>query len=433
MSSQHICPVLLWMGLTLTIRYKGFMGFVNLKMDYFIRSFVRVALVSLLSMTLVHQPGFVSSQPGDRRCIDPKLAECECRTESNQVTLVNCTNVGFTNHSALTHMPTSAKEIIFVGNDIMELPPNVLGTSTGHGGSCRQMHNLKVLDMSRNHVNTIHGKTFHCMPGLESLTLDSNDWFLGRVSHSGVFSNFQALKKLSLRNTFDAYNDTLYILTKLSEVFNNSKLDHLQDLDISDNDLWFFSPDLFRDLRGLVRLRLNDNNIATPRLNYRTLDKLEELYLQRNSISSLSRSFMESLSHFQSLKDVYLSGNPFQCDCDLIRTHRWLLGLDGNTSFLVKDKDELKCEMPVSLSNRTLLSLKEKELTCPKPIDLDGVLRAPYVIIGCVFGILVILFIVVMYLNRRKVLDKCNNHVVEPIRESILGRDIHHGYASVTV
>lgn len=65
--------------------------------------------------------------------------------------VVNCTNEGFTDTSVLAHMPIDVQVLIYTGNVLVQLPWNIFGT-------INEYPKLRLIDMSNNHINEIHGK-----------------------------------------------------------------------------------------------------------------------------------------------------------------------------------------------------------------------------------------------------------------------------------
>lgn len=65
--------------------------------------------------------------------------------------VVNCTNARFMDTSVLEHMPADVAVLIFTGNVLINLPWNIFG-------KINEYPNLKIIDMSNNHIREIRGK-----------------------------------------------------------------------------------------------------------------------------------------------------------------------------------------------------------------------------------------------------------------------------------
>ena len=380
--------------------------------------------------------------PVEAPCANQNLDKCTCErvySPLNEYTKVNCTNAGFTDVSPLHSIPHTVRSIVFSGNNIPVLNPNIMGK--GANSACRKMLQLTALDLSRNNIRTIHGKAFHCMPQLEVLLMDNNVWRVEDPTYTRTFSSLPRLKTLSLKNALaPGYNRT-----HLKNVFIESFLDenNLEEIHLEDNHLKYYHSDLFCGLRNIQRIYLSRNNIATPQINPECIRQnnapLKELHLDNNNITFFPTAFMESLSQISTLQIVNLSNNPFHCDCNFIASYRWLK--NEKESHFVASKHIFTCRSPMDYENVLIMdSITEENLrdicinkTDKKRSEHAKKVRTSYIILGIVFGVLGIIFIAVLYLNRYKIQRKLQLHIVDPIRESIVGRNMHYGYASVSV
>ncbi|XP_026272278.1 carboxypeptidase N subunit 2 [Frankliniella occidentalis] len=270
------------------------------------------------------------------RCTCGKTRISDAEPESF---VVNCTNAGFTNTSALEHLPMDTQHLIFVGNNISVLPGNIFGDQD-------HTPNLKVVDMSNNAIKEIRGKAYHHVSSVEQLFLDHNELSLSPMKsgvenhrHPRMFSNFVNLRSLHLTNAFRD-NSPSNLVNDLHDIFVNSNLSLLIKLHLEQNELTGFSDQMvFCDLPSLMDLHLGDNFLRGLHFNITCLHHLRFLDLQRNRITRLSKSDLAMLDTFpargQSLT-VDFSGNPF-CDCqDLLA---WL----KTTKVIVRRKESLSC------------------------------------------------------------------------------------------
>uniref|UniRef100_A0A8C4VPI8 LRRCT domain-containing protein n=1 Tax=Gopherus evgoodei TaxID=1825980 RepID=A0A8C4VPI8_9SAUR len=162
---------------------------------------------------------------------------------------------------------------------------------------------------------------------------------------------------------------------------------------------------------------------------------LEELDLRNNSLQGLSP---EELARLDSAPlgrlQLYLGSNPLRCDCAL----RPLLGWMRNASWRVADARSLRCAAPRELSGLPVLRLRLEQLGCgarrePGPGGTDWEPRseeageqkeletASYVFFGIVLALIGVIFLMVLYLNRRGIKRWLNN-----LREAC--RDQMEGY-----
>ncbi|GFG34213.1 hypothetical protein Cfor_08181, partial [Coptotermes formosanus] len=144
------------------------------------------------------------------------------------------------------------------------------------------------------------------------LTMDCTDVKLDSL-HSNMYPvNSPTLLALILENTG--------IKTLEPEVF--SHLTKLTRLDLSRNQLQTLDYRLFINLTELWSLDMTNNRLTslTDDRLFASQLKLKYLKLSSNSLISLNRGVLAPLV---SLKYLYLSGNPFVCDCELRDTMLW--------------------------------------------------------------------------------------------------------------
>uniref|UniRef100_A0A8C8SIA5 LRRCT domain-containing protein n=1 Tax=Pelusios castaneus TaxID=367368 RepID=A0A8C8SIA5_9SAUR len=148
---------------------------------------------------------------------------------------------------------------------------------------------------------------------------------------------------------------------------------------------------------------------------------LEELDLRNNSLQGLSPDEAAPLGRLR----LYLSANPLRCDCALLPLLGWL----RNASWRVPDAGSLRCAAPRELSGALVLSLRQEQLGCaagrePRPEGVgeqEELQTASYVFFGIVLALIGVIFLMVLYLNRRGIKRWLNN-----LREAC--RDQMEGY-----
>ena len=110
-------------------------------------------------------------------------------------------------------------------------------------------------------------------------------------------------------------NETSWLIAQ------NNKIDHLQ-----------FSP----NLNQMEHINLANSSISSIGPNFfsnlATLGKVRYLNFADNKLKHFDRDMQES-----GLSEIYLSGNPIDCNCDMFWFVKWL-----NTS-VVKDSQDIRC------------------------------------------------------------------------------------------
>uniref|UniRef100_A0A8C4XSG2 Uncharacterized protein n=1 Tax=Falco tinnunculus TaxID=100819 RepID=A0A8C4XSG2_FALTI len=182
--------------------------------------------------------------------------------------------------------------------------------------------NLISLDLSHCNIFEIHPLLFSHLPSLETLDLASNN--MRYVPQA--FRNLSSLTKLSLEgNHIEAIGrDSL------------KDLETLYDLNLRKNRIWIIQNGAFTKLLRLGTLNLGHNFIADlPNQLFDGLIQLKtiNLYLNNNQISSISDSafsYLNKLSlpirlfaELPKLQYVFLSRNPWKCDCKMLWFWRW--------------------------------------------------------------------------------------------------------------
>ncbi|KAK3583969.1 hypothetical protein CHS0354_033764 [Potamilus streckersoni] len=318
-----------------------------------------------------------------------------------------------------------------VTNGSRELPPNLFGNCSADPKY--RLSNLKTLDLSNNSIETIHGKTFHCMPKLENLTLRDNKWKLYMHSdQTGYFSNLHSLKALDLSNAFEDMWDGSYHLPKLVEVFKSNNLAELRTLNLSYNEFMAFSDEAGKSLCTLPSLQTLDlsyNYIS--RISLYTCLNTTTIDLSNNKIPQLLPDFISNItkiSHHANFT-IYFKNNEWECDCYFKDTYRFFLSVD---SAFIKDLEDLVCVQGFHSSyvGRPVKSLNEEDFKCYFPNNEER-LKAPYAVMGVLFGLIGIAFITGMYIKRKKMKKLCTGCRAS-VKLSRLATHSNVGYSSVS-
>ncbi|XP_068275264.1 trophoblast glycoprotein-like [Nyctibius grandis] len=220
----------------------------------------------------------------------------------------------------------------------------------------------------------------------------------------------------------------------------------LRTLDLSHNPLLSVAAGAFADVPLLRTLQLNQALLAAPleeqlalamrNLTLRRLELagnalralpaallpagLEELDLRNNSLQRLAAAELRSLEApgLRGLR-LTLGANPLSCDCALRPFLAWLRAATARVS----DARGLRCAGPPPLRGAALLRLRPEGLPCAadeggEPGRLE---TASYVFFGIVLALIAIVFLMVLYLNRRGIKRWLHN-----LREAC--RDQMEGY-----
>ena len=128
------------------------------------------------------------------------------------------------------------------------------------------------------------------------------------------------------------------------------KLTHLEDLDLSGNQITNISAGAFTNTTNLKHLYLSENFLITLAFEIKSLVSLKEIYLSNNIIQDASSQFTTGITS-NDLK-IYLDGNyDLRCDCRRLSFVKWL-----STTNVVYNIAELMCKY----ENETQVSLRHR-------------------------------------------------------------------------
>ena len=174
---------------------------------------------------------------------------------------------------------------------------------------------LRVLDLGRAKIRSLHEESFFGLNNLEVLSLSGNELTEITIAH---LSHLPSLEQLLLGSTIDVIstNNTIeadYLDRKLIETQGGNSIKllpprflqgnpHLKFLDISGNIIQRLHQDTFSEATQLEILDLSSNQLhALPEGIFAGLSKLQKLYVYRNRLSALPEGICAGLSKLQYL------------------------------------------------------------------------------------------------------------------------------------
>lgn len=96
------------------------------------------------------------------------------------------------------------------------------------------------------------------------------------------------------------------------------------------------------DLTTISKLNLANNNLTSicdDTLNKLFGSNLQVFDLRNNSLSTLP----EKIANFTSLTEMWLSGNPFVCNCSMIWMKQWMDNYNKSGNRVIKDYVNVSC------------------------------------------------------------------------------------------
>lgn len=252
-------------------------------------------------------------------------------------------------------------------------------------------------------MERVDAMAFVNLPNLQRLDLSNN-----RLQNFSV-SAFPEENKLQLLNLSRSFHSHFYIDMILS-FLRSSNLVQLTTLDLSHNDLVMFPDSIFSSLSSLVTLSLQNSSLVIIQNGTLKVPLLRDLDLKDNSLKDLPATTLAEISLKPDLR-MQLAGNPWHCDCFLEDMLMWL-----KNSTQVVDAQNLTCVDPEELKHQPLLQVKPSQLKCLT--NMKGVLETSYVFLGLVLALIGVIFLLVLYLNRKGIKrwmynfrDACRDHM----------------------
>lgn len=235
---------------------------------------------------------------------------CNCKVLSPSGLLIHCQERNIESLSDLQPPPQNPRKLILAGNIIHTLVKSDL----------MEYFTLEMLHLGNNRIEVLEEGSFMNLTRLQKLYLNGNHltklnkgMFLGLHSLEYLYLEYNAVKEI-LPGTFNP-------MPKLKVLYLNNNL------------LQVLPPHIFL---GVPLTRVN---------------------LKTNQFSHLPVSNI--LDDLDSLVQIDLEDNPWDCSCDLVGLQQWLHKLGKNTM-----TDDILCTSPGHLDKKELKALNS-ELLCP--------------------------------------------------------------------
>ncbi|KAL0962186.1 hypothetical protein UPYG_G00336820 [Umbra pygmaea] len=313
---------------------------------------------------------------------------CEC---SEPAHTVKCVSKDL--RSVPSGIPGYTRNLFIMGNQISRIGPE----------SFKGLDNITTLSLSNNRISEVESQTFSGLRSLRTLDLSSNQL---AVIHPEAFTiPGHTLRELNLSRVL--YNHSAVM--DLANSLRWSTLGQLRTLDLSGNRLIYLPPHTFSFLGALRRLILANNSlVAIHNGTFFGLSSLEQLDLTLNTLRTIQGEGLAELDSLPVKVRLLLGENPWTCICGLEPFAAWLNVSQGQ----VEDAGRLVCAFPPDMRNTSLLSLAGAHgegsggnrvvLGCLRVgEDADLTLQTSYMFLGVVLGFVGLVFLLVLYLNRR--------------------------------
>lgn len=235
--------------------------------------------------------------------------------------------------------------------------------------------------------------TFSSLVNLRFLDLSGNQ--LALIHPEALSIPGSPLQELNLSQSL--YNFTA--LTDLTTALRWGGLAGLLRLDLSGNKLALLPPGMFSHLPNLQQLFLTNNSlVAVYSGTFSGMNYLEMLDLTHNTFSTFGTDALVELDKLGDIR-ILLGNNPYTCSCEINEFVAWL-----NKSRAKVDVDAVRCASPGALTDARLRGLSIQDIGCVVPVlaeVADLTLQTSYVFLGLVLGLVGMVFLFVLYLNRK--------------------------------
>lgn len=256
-------------------------------------------------------------------CLSTSSCINKCQ-ECTQFEIV-CRGLNQTDLNLIKNPSENIKKLTFTNNNLNILTEPLFDTQT---------LNLEYLDLSSNNIRSIHKNVFQNLPQLTELILDNN-----HLDNIDFISPLAYLKRLSLNRALHP-------------------------------DFTQFSNRFFCSLPFLEEIYLQNNNLNSFDFN---LDCIEQrnnslilfsiLNLESNDIISINSDLINKFLNLKTVNSkfkLYLSKNPFKCDCKLYEFFEFLTDDYKSPNPIIQDALNLVCihqdSMQFTLNKRVLES-----------------------------------------------------------------------------
>ena len=240
------------------------------------------------------------------------------------------------------------------------------------------LENLEVLNLKANRIQVVEKDSLQFAKRLKVLILDQND--LCRVNEYGFRST--SLESISFSKSINfkltpKTNTSLLGIPNLrslnmqgclisEEIANSSPFDymiHLTHLDLQGSHIYeSYLPRLIGNLKFLEHLSLTDNIIEN--LNGDVFEKmsgsLKSLHLSKLRLTSITISSLPQRV-WQNLREIDLSENPWNCDCNILWFHERLKTTDATIVNRNQTNRAYQCYAPESMKHRSVMDLSKSD------------------------------------------------------------------------
>ncbi|XP_068999240.1 trophoblast glycoprotein-like [Embiotoca jacksoni] len=303
---------------------------------------------------------------------------CECFAATRTVKCVSTALL-----TVPQDIPVNARTVIVTGNNIQHIGPD----------SFTELENVTNIILSNNRITEMASHTFSVLVNLRFLDLSGNQ--LALIHPEALSIPDSPLQELNLSRSLNNFT----ALTDLTTALRWGGLGGLLCLDLSGNNLALLPLRMFSHLPNLQQLLLTNNSlVAVYSGTFSGLNHLQMLDLTHNTFRTFRADALQELEKLGDVR-ILLGNNPYTCSCEIHNFVAWL-----NKTRAQVDVDAVRCASPDGLTNTRLRGLSVQANGCVAPVlaqVTDLTLQTSYVFLVLVLGFVGMVFLLVLYLNRK--------------------------------
>ncbi|XP_062996172.1 trophoblast glycoprotein-like [Elgaria multicarinata webbii] len=312
-----------------------------------------------------------------------------------------------------------ARTVKCVQKELTSIPPGIPGYTrnlfiTGNriarvgSRDLQGLPNLVTLSLANNRINTVESQAFSALQSLRYLDLSHNR--LATIHPNAFNARNNSIQELNLSHTL--HNSSA--IQPVAAALAHGGFQSLSRLELTSNEIVYLPTGMLSSLPKLEYLDLRNNSLVDIKNStFAGLD-LKYLDLTMNAFKTLRRGGLSGLGRQAHLR-LFLKDNPFICNCDIEDLVSWL-----NQSWQVVDLEKLTCAFPWDLKNASLVDLAGADLECHSTQLGENALQTSYAALCVVLGVIGVIFLFVLYLNRKGIKtwmnsmrDTCQNLLEE--------------------
>ncbi|XP_053393571.1 toll-like receptor 3 [Mercenaria mercenaria] len=296
----------------------------------------------------------------------------------NSIHLKSLNDNTFRNISGLTRLDLSYNELETINQNLFKMLTNLKYLQLGmnkltvlHSEVFNWLHNLLRLDLSHNKIKILNQGQFKNLMKLEYLNLESNN--ITELPDDFLKDQVHSIKKLTLSSNplekipvYPLYAEGIrYIYLEHCRINSSGFQTFIDSLSHNDLHAAYVSADPVSSAILTTGSEFTGYFVqrAVLSLSFNRIENIETLFWKAKK----PFLFLDLLYFFY----VVLRGNPIDCTC-MTQMPYFLIYINLKTvpdATLIPARDNWKCEKPLELKGRLVISVLRDDIYCPISIE----------------------------------------------------------------